>query len=214
MSDTPINAMPKDLKRLLDASRAEVSFHRRIDHATQYRVTRGTETVTLNVYPTGKISPGGKSSTSKTVLEDWRISQTSVGTNSPAGHSSEPDGTPRVGTDEAGKGDYFGPLVVAGVRVLGLEAARKLRDIGVRDSKTLSVIGATNLAPRIVETVGPENTCVVVLQPGEYEARRKDAGNNVNKLLSEVNVRIFEELAAEVELFIVAAFGKAARTCL
>jgi len=125
----------------------------------------------------------------------------------------EPDGTPRVGTDEAGKGDYFGPLVVAGVRVQGVKTARKLHKVGTRDSKTLSVREAVNVARRIVESVGPENTRVVVLPPKEYEARRHAADNNVSKLLAQVNVQIFRELGSEeVKLFVVDEFGKAARS--
>jgi len=116
-----------------------------------------------------------------------------------------------VGTDEAGKGDYFGPLVVAGVRVLGEEVARKLREAGARDSKTLSVLGAKSLAWPILESVGVENVSVVVLRPREYEVRRRVAGD-INKLLAEINVQIFGELEDEVELFVVDEFAKAARS--
>ena len=52
----------------------------------------------------------------------------------------------------------------------------------------------------------------MVLHPREYEARRLATGNNVSKLLAEVNVQIFEELGSEVELFVVDEFGKAARS--
>ncbi|MBU1431350.1 ribonuclease HIII, partial [Myxococcota bacterium] len=41
-----------------------------------------------------------------------------------------------IGTDEAGKGDYFGPLVVAGVFVQRAEIDA-LRALGVDDSKRL-----------------------------------------------------------------------------
>jgi ribonuclease HIII len=115
-----------------------------------------------------------------------------------------------VGTDEAGKGDYFGPLVVAGVRVLGEKTARRLWEIGVRDSKTLSIPGVRSLAPRILASISPKNACVVVLHPPEYEVRRRASGDNVNKLLAEVNVYMFEELGDEVELFVVDEFGKEA----
>ena len=149
------------------------------------------------------------------LLEDWRLAQAaeaSVGKRErKSANTVEPDGTPRVGTDEAGKGDYFGPLVVAGVRVLEKEDARELHEIGARDSKTLSVPGARNLARRILESVGVENTRVVVLRPREYEARRKAAGD-INKLLAEINVPVFGELGAGVELFVVDEFAKAARS--
>ncbi len=215
MSPTPANDIPDSLKRLLDASGAEISFDRSIDHGAQYRVTRGPDTATVNVYTTGKTSTGGRSSSLLNLLEDWRLSQTAEASagkrEQKSANTIETDGTPRVGTDEAGKGDYFGPLVVAGVRVLGKEEARELREIGARDSKTLSVPGARDLARRILESVGAENTGVVVLRPREYEARRRAAGD-INKLLAEINVQIFGELGVGVELFVVDEFAKAARS--
>lgn len=169
----------------------------------------------VNIYTTGKISTGGRPSPLLNLLEDWRLAQAAEASagarEQKSANTAEPDGTPRVGTDEAGKGDYFGPLVVAGVRVLGEEAARELREIGVRDSKMLSVLGARNLARRILESVGVENTRVVVLRSREYEAQRRAAGD-INKLLAKINVQVFGELGAGVELFVVDEFAKAARS--
>jgi len=207
----PANEIPDDLKLLLEALGAKISFVRHVDHGAQYRVTHGPDTATVNIYTSGKISTGGSPSTLLDLLEDWRLARTNAEKRSYGPASSvELDVTPRVGTDEAGKGDYFGPLVVAGVRVLGEKAARELRETGVRDSKTLSVSGVANLAQRILGSVDPENVRVVVLHPREYEARREASDNNVNKLLAEVNVQIFEELKDGAELFVVDEFGKAA----
>jgi hypothetical protein len=49
---------------------------------------------------------------------------------------TDPD-TCWIGVDESGKGDYFGPLVIAAVCV-ETETAGMLRGSGVKDSKTLS----------------------------------------------------------------------------
>jgi len=212
VNHAPADGVPDDLRRLLDASGAEISFRRHIDHGTQYLVARGPDTATVNVYTSGKASTGGKASMLLDMLENWRLTRANAGTarsRRPA-IPVEPDGTPRVGTDEAGKGDYFGPLVVAGVRVLGERAARELQEIGTRDSKTLSNPAAIDLARRITESIGSENTSVVILHPREYETRRRAADNNVNKLLAEVNVQIFGELKDEVKVFVLDEFGKAA----
>src|SRR5437762_12864739 len=48
-----------------------------------------------------------------------------------------PETDPHIGTDEAGKGDFFGPMVTAGVYV-DARTAQILRTLGVRDSKTVS----------------------------------------------------------------------------
>ena len=55
---------------------------------------------------------------------------------------------PRIGTDEVGKGDYFGPLVIAGVYV-DKEIEAKLKALGVRDSKSLSDTTIARLAYEI-----------------------------------------------------------------
>jgi ribonuclease HIII len=218
MSDAPANDLPEGLKRLIEVTGAKISSSRHIDYGTQYRVTRDTETATVNVYTSGKISTGGKPSTLLDLLEGWRLAQTdvkaSVAEKRPQRTRSpdELNGTPRVGADEAGKGDYFGPLVVAGVRVSGEKEAQKLWELGVRDSKMLSGANAVSLARRIVESVGPQNVRVVVLHPQEYEARRWAADNNVSKLLAKVNVQIFREFKGRTELFVVDEFGKAARS--
>ena len=214
-----MSRLPADLEKLLEDQGAKVSSSRPIDYGTQYKVSRGSDSVTLNVYHrSGKVSTGGKSSPLLIALESWRSARAggkgkgASGPSIPAtGAAVAPDSTPRVGTDEAGKGDYFGPLVVAGVRVLGEEAARGLREAGARDSKTLSVMGARAMALKVFDAVGVENTRVVTLGPGEYEARRIAAGN-VNKLLGEINVQILSELKGEVEVFVVDEFAKAARS--
>jgi ribonuclease HIII len=214
VNPTPAKGVPSGLRSLLEESGADISFIRHIDHGVQYRVTRGAESVIVNVYSSGKTSTGGKASSLRDLIENWRLAQTNaIAKVHTTFAAPEPDSTPRVGTDEAGKGDYFGPLVVAGVRVQGVKTARKLHKVGTRDSKTLSVLEAVNVARRVLESVGPENTRVVVLPPKEYEVRRHAADNNVSKLLAQVNVQIFRELGSEeVKLFVVDEFGKAARS--
>lgn len=209
---------PENLLRLLDNSGATLSGGRRIQHGTQYKVSLGPDTVNLNLYHTGKSLVQGKPSPLKRLLDYWRASEPGVGktaSRSAAGGAVKSivvkDATPRVGTDEAGKGDYFGPLVVAGVRVLGEEASCGLRSLGVRDSKLLTDDVAVKISDGIVGLVGEGNVCVVVVGPPEYESRRWAAGD-VNKLLAEVNVHILNELADEVELFVVDQFAKAARS--
>ena len=42
-----------------------------------------------------------------------------------------------IGTDESGKGDFFGPLVIAGAMV-DEAAAKILTDAGIKDSKKIT----------------------------------------------------------------------------
>jgi len=217
LNDAPKNGIPDDLESLLNDSGAEVSFVRPLDYGSQYRVTRGSDAVPLNVYRTGKVSIGGRASVLKTLIEDWRLAWGGAARGRAGGvrigdHPAL-DGTPRLGIDESGKGDYFGPLVVAGVRVLDREAAQKLQEIGVRDSKDLSTGQAKLMAESIERELGAGNVRVVSLPPREYEARRNTA-SNVNKLLGEVDAEIIGELQGEVEGVVVDEFARGARSYL
>jgi ribonuclease HIII len=209
--------IPAGLRRLLDREGVEIAGSRSIDHGTQYDLTRNDEVAKLNVYHTGKISTGGRASGLRDLLEGWRTTQTKAESRRVATAFSEGrpvlDGTPRLGIDEAGKGDYFGPLVVAGVRITDEEKAKKLQQIGVRDSKTVSVFGIRGIANRVIETVGQNNVRVISLSPEEYEARRSTAGN-VNKLLGELDAEIIGELVDEVQVVVVDEFARSAREYL
>ena len=57
----------------------------------------------------------------------------------------------RIGTDESGKGDYFGYLVVAGA-YSDEKTDAKLKEMRVRDSKSVSDAVCVKLAARIKKT--------------------------------------------------------------
>jgi ribonuclease HIII len=209
MSPAPRNSIPQDLRLVLDEWGVRITGHREIDHATQYYLERGPESVLLNVYSTGTVIAQGPRSGVKDLLEERIPAQKGVRRGS-SGPRPVLDGTPRVGIDEAGKGDYFGPLVVAGVRITGMEAAEELQKSGVRDSKTLGITAVRAMVDHILEAVGSQNVRVVALSPREYEARRSAAGN-VNKLLDEVDAGIIGELRDGVELVVVDQYATSAR---
>lgn len=213
MSPAPKNAIPGELRAKLDEAGATVAGHREIDYATQYRLERGPDSARLNVYSTGKVLVQGKASGLKDLLDEGAATLGGRRARSGAERpGSRPilDGVPRLGIDEAGKGDYFGPLVVAGVRITGKKAAEDLQRVGVRDSKDLGDAAARTMADLILEAVGAGNVRVVTLSPREYEARRRGAGN-VNRLLDEVDAQIIGELKDEVELIVVDQYAVSAR---
>jgi ribonuclease HIII len=103
-------------------------------------------------------------------------------------------GTPgHIGTDESGKGDYFGPLVIAGFFLPdGQEGV--LREFGVRDSKTLS----DNRCREIAEILkGGYAHAVVVIGPEKYNELYAKM-RNLNKLLAWGHARAIENILAEV----------------
>jgi ribonuclease HIII len=205
------NLIPEDLRLVLDEWDIQVAGHREINYGTQYYLERGQESVLLNVFSTGKVAVQGKSSGLRDLLEG-RIAARGGDRATEVRTGTRPalDGTPRVGVDEAGKGDYFGPLVVAGVRITGEEMAKELQNLGVRDSKSLGVDTVRSMAERILRGAGEQNVRVVTLSPREYEARRSSAGN-VNKLLDEIDAEIIGKLEDEVELVVVDEYAASAR---
>ena len=94
-----------------------------------------------------------------------------------------------IGVDESGKGDYFGPLVIAAVCV-DEETARMLRASGVRDSKRLSDRTILDLAQDIP---GLCRTSVVAIGPAKYNELYAKF-NNLNRLLGWGHARAIENL--------------------
>jgi ribonuclease HIII len=90
-----------------------------------------------------------------------------------------------IGTDESGKGDYFGPLVSAGVYV-DRELADRLERLGVRDSKKLSDKRVLALAPQLRNILGPRARTTIIGPPRYNELYRefRAEGKNLNSLLA------------------------------
>jgi ribonuclease HIII len=106
---------------------------------------------------------------------------------------------PSIGTDESGKGDFFGPLVCAGVYVDAV-SADALQAMGVRDSKRLSDRRCRELAEGIQATCR-EHYSVVEISPARYndlyEQFRRE-GKNLNTLLAWAHARVLENLLSRV----------------
>jgi len=102
---------------------------------------------------------------------------------------------PRIGVDESGKGDFFGPLVVAGVYV-NEPVARGLDNLGVKDSKAItSDKKIAALAKGIRGTPG----CVYSVVPignATYN-RLHQSMRNVNKILAWGHARVIENLLGQ-----------------
>lgn len=73
-----------------------------------------------------------------------------------------------AGSDESGKGDFIGPLVVAAV-VIDMETACKFQAMGVRDSKELSDKKIHELAQNILSLA--KSTAVLPMKPAGYNLR-------------------------------------------
>src|SRR5947209_8254796 len=92
-----------------------------------------------------------------------------------------------IGVDESGKGDYFGPLVIAACYV-GAEHLAELD--GVRDSKKLTDAVALKLSDRIRHFC-PHS--VIAIGPAKYN-ELYDKFRNLNKLLAWGHARSIENV--------------------
>jgi len=98
---------------------------------------------------------------------------------------------PHFGIDESGKGDFFGPLVIAGVYVEPA-IARAFIAAGVQDSKSIgSDKRIRDLAAAIRDSGAPHS--VVTIAPPRYNELYRKIGN-LNRLLAWGHARVIENL--------------------
>ena len=102
---------------------------------------------------------------------------------------------PHFGIDESGKGDLFGPLVIAGVYVDG-DLARHLRDAGVRDSKGIGSDKKIRDLAEVIRNSGAPSE-MIVIGPEKYNQLYAKIGN-LNRLLAWGHARIIENLCSRV----------------
>ena len=145
----------------------------------------------INLYKSGKLLIQGKGAHDWILytLEPHILKETVLGYE--AFHHPE-QYEPHIGVDESGKGDFFGPLVVAAVYVNEAMVHELIR-VGVCDSKTIKsdkkIIG---LAKEIKKIVG-NRLSMVTIGPAAYNRMYAKIGN-VNKILAWAHARTIENV--------------------
>lgn len=173
-----------------------------IDYGTQYRVSRGGEKAIVNVYQ-------GKKGTRIVVQMNTPLAEELRGL---LGGAAPPPPGPKLpvyaawcGSDESGKGDFFGPLTVAAVG-LSTATAAKAASWGVRDCKTMSDAAALAIDRRVRETLPYK---LVGWMPDEYN-KRYETARSVNVLLGLAHAEAIAAVHAMlpgVEAAVVDQFG-------
>jgi ribonuclease HIII len=102
---------------------------------------------------------------------------------------------PHFGVDESGKGDFFGPLVIAGAYV-DQGIARKLLDAGVVDSKRISSDARIRALADTIQKSSLGLVETVLIGPTKYNELYEKFGN-LNKLLGWGHARVIENLLAK-----------------
>lgn len=102
---------------------------------------------------------------------------------------------PRLGVDESGKGDFFGPLCVAGAYV-NEAVVKAWADVGIRDSKNIS---SDKRIHELAELIRKTPGCVTTVVPIGNEAynRLYAKMGSVNAMLAWGHARVIENLMAQ-----------------
>jgi ribonuclease HIII len=97
-----------------------------------------------------------------------------------------------IGVDESGKGDFFGPLVIAGAWV-DADVARHLRAEGIMDSKRIGTDARIAALARVITSTPGIAYDVICITPEKYNDLYKKFGN-LNRLLAWGHATVIENL--------------------
>ncbi|WP_100011997.1 ribonuclease HIII [Lentibacillus sediminis] len=100
-----------------------------------------------------------------------------------------------IGTDEAGTGDYFGPITVAGVYVEA-EQIHQLKELGVKDSKHLTDARIRSIAKEIVKLELPYS--LMVLPNNKYNQLQKK-GWSQGKMKAMLHHHVIQKLMKKID---------------
>lgn len=114
-----------------------------------------------------------------------------------------------IGVDESGKGDFFGPLVIAAF-LCSKSEEEKLKEMGVRDGKLIADKKLRNIAD-LLKVKFPYN--VYIYHPKQYNQDHKKI-KNLNHMLAAGHAQVISEIANnnKVDLAVSDKFGKSELT--
>ncbi|MCX6923368.1 MAG: ribonuclease HIII, partial [Verrucomicrobia bacterium] len=107
---------------------------------------------------------------------------------------------PRLGVDESGKGDFFGPLCIAGAYI-NEKVVKSWAEAGIRDSKHIS---SDKRMKDLAELIRKSPGCVTTVVPIGNEAYNRLYGKmkSVNAILAWGHARVIENLMGQRHLMI------------
>lgn len=203
------------IRERLDSLKPESRQEQHCEYS--YRFEDGKENLVIKQYTTGRLLlQGNAGNLYKKILDiiiplynlknpkaqistgDYLKYETKEDTSVKKGLLKTPEANipfPHIGTDESGKGDYFGPMVIAGIW-LDESTKAKLEVIGIKDSKLLSDKRCRELATKIREICNGKFE-EIEIPPERYNElydQFKKEGKNLNHLLAWGHARAIESL--------------------
>lgn len=143
--------------------------------------------VSCTLYTSGKLTVQGKD---KDSFIEFYLEPEILGQFSYSHAAALVDKTPRIGMDEAGKGDFFGPLCIAAV-FADAPRIEELIKLGVKDSKTFSDGAIQKLAGKIRSLCPYTVIRLFPLKYNELHAKFK----NLNRLLAWAHTAALADLS-------------------
>lgn len=191
-----------NIKKLLTTHKCEIDKEKEINYGLQFNISCGEQEGVFRIYDGKK---GIKLDASQIKDEDFKAFIEGIVGLSPSKSlnkkSSNKKTTPNIidpeeliGIDESGKGDYFGPLVIAGVYV-DAKTSKRLREKGVIDSKQLNDNKIKELAILIKELCPYD---IVVVRNEKYNEMYDSIGN-LNVFLAWGHARVIENMLERID---------------
>src|SRR5713101_1348513 len=151
MDQSKLQANLEALRAFIQSKGWTIVGEKEIQSGYQLKVTDGITRIPVEFFTTGRALIQGKPGVLRSELKSWwdarkaSFPQQAVAAATQSSFIATPAetsiisyaGKARIGLDESGKGDYFGPLVIAGVYV-DEQSELRLNALGVRDSKLLT----------------------------------------------------------------------------
>ncbi|MGC6427421.1 MAG: ribonuclease HIII [Akkermansiaceae bacterium] len=103
---------------------------------------------------------------------------------------------PHFGVDESGKGDFFGPLVIAGVYT-DREQVHQLMDAGIMDSKRISSVNRIRKLSKLIRQAVGGKYKVIRWSPAKYNDFY-GRYQNVNRMLAVGHASVIRDLSRRV----------------
>ena len=201
--NTPLEVY-KNIKSILTVNSINISDYKLINYGLQFTVSILDWSGIIRIYQNKKgvlkidysqLNGGENAIKVKTLIGDKR----SISNIKNLDKNNVKLGFPIIGTDESGKGDYFGPLVSVGVYV-DERSAKDLIGCGIRDSKKLSDSKNLELARKVIK-ICKGRFAIIEISPEKYNdlyEQFKKEKKNLNTLLAWGHAKAIEEILSKV----------------
>ena len=185
-------------QRLLDHLTEDDYEHRTVPHS---RVAVKKDRLNVVLYNSGKLVVQGKQATDwvQFILEPEILQRVlpAAPDGAPLSEAPSPEGfSEHIGIDESGKGDYFGPLVVAAAYITPTLTA-PLTALGIRDSKRIKSDAKIQRIATGLRALSGFHYEELVLTPATYNQMIARMGS-VNRVLAWGHATVLENLLDRV----------------